>query len=205
MQLKQQDHQDILSYWFGEIDDSGFAHHNKVKMWFMGGISFDADITTKYGELVAEALAGGLREWEAAPLSRLALIILLDQFTRNVYRGSSQAFAGDARACALAQDAIAKGWDEELNHSYCAFLYMPLEHSEDIARQELSVTMFSKRAESMSAENKLRFESFANSALVHRDIIQQFGRFPHRNEVLGREFTAAEVDYLQHGGQRFGQ
>jgi uncharacterized protein (DUF924 family) len=195
----------IINYWFGALDSNGFASQEQLKLWFMGGASADIEIKEKFGEEVELALAGGLTQWEQSPVSLLALVILLDQFTRNVYRGSAKAFAGDSRACHLVAQAISKNWDDVLGPSYCAFLYMPLEHSEDIALQRLSVDKFRSRYQKLADAVKPRFESFVDSAVEHCEIIEKFGRFPHRNQVMNRCSSAAEIAYLDADAPRFGQ
>jgi uncharacterized protein (DUF924 family) len=196
---------EVIEYWFGPLDSSGFADRGKIKMWFMGGKKLDDEIKQKFGALVEQAVSGGLAQWELKPTSLLALIILLDQFTRNVYRGSAKAFAGDDRACSLAIDAINQGWDDLLGSSYCTFLYMPLEHSEDIKTQRRSVERFQRRHNQLSIEGRRRLENFSSSAVEHCNIIERFGRFPHRNDVMGRSSTKAELAYLNGDAPRFGQ
>ena len=112
---------------------------------------------------------------------------------------------GDDRACRLSIDAINKGWDDLLGNSYCTFLYMPLEHSEDLAMQQCSVERFQRRHNQLSTESQRRFESFCNSAVEHCNIIERFRRFPHRNNIIGRVSTAAELTYLNDDAPRFGQ
>jgi uncharacterized protein (DUF924 family) len=203
--MHDEGYQDVIEYWFGPLDSSGFADSKRIKMWFMAGKKLDDEIKQKFGALVEQAVSGGLAKWELKPTSLLALIILLDQFTRNVYRGSAKAFAGDDRACRLAIDAINKGWDDLLGNSYCAFFYMPLEHSEDIKIQQCSVERFQRRYDQLSIESQRRFKSFCNSAVEHCNIIEQFGRFPHRNDVMGRSSTTTELTYLTGDAPRFGQ
>lgn len=196
---------DVIEYWFGPLDSSGFADRGKIKMWFMGGKKLDDEIKQKFGALVEQAVSGGLAQWELKPISLLALIILLDQFPRNVYRGSAKAFAGDDRACRLAIGAINKGWDDLLGNASCAFFYMPLEHSEDITIQQLSVERFQRRHNELAISDQRLFENFVSSAVEHCNIIERFGRFPHRNDVMGRSSTTAELTYLTGDAPRFGQ
>jgi uncharacterized protein (DUF924 family) len=203
--MRNEDYLEVIDYWFGPLDSSGFAGRGKIKMWFMGGKQLDDEIKQKFGPLVERAVSGDLGQWGLKPISLLALVILLDQFTRNIYRGSASAFAGDDSACRLAIDAINQGWDDLLGSSYCAFLYMPLEHSEDIKIQWRSVERFQRRHDQLSIEGRRRFENFSSSAVEHCNIIERFGRFPHRNDVMGRNSTKAELAYLNGNAPRFGQ
>jgi uncharacterized protein (DUF924 family) len=158
--------------------------------WFARSGEFDAECRDRLGELHMLAAAGELDHWAGAPHSMLALIILLDQISRNIHRDDARAFAQDAAALALAEQAVEKGFDLAYPLPARAFFYMPFEHAEDIAAQERSVDLF-------RAAGDREFDYYA---LVHLDVIRRFGRFPHRNEVLGRETTDAERRYLDTGG-----
>lgn len=173
-------------------------------MWFGGGAALDQEINARFGHLVREAVAGGLADWEPRPLDRLALVILLDQFTRNVFRGRAQAFAGDARAQALVTGALANAWDRQLPLAGRVFLYMPLEHAEAIELQGQSVRRFRALLADAAPERIQELQGNLDYAEQHRDIIAEFGRFPHRNAVLGRTSSAREQEFLQNG-PRFGQ
>lgn len=198
-------YQEVLAFWFGRLplvpEDLG----DRLKLWFGFDSATDALIRERFGALVEEALDGSLVDWEQEALSRLALIIVLDQFTRNIYRGRAGAFAGDERALALALDAIDRGMDREVGLLERSFYYMPLQHSEDLPAQELSVRV----TEELDAECLAAFENFsveqASYARDHRDIIARFGRFPHRNKALGRESTEAELAYLAGDAPTYGQ
>jgi uncharacterized protein (DUF924 family) len=198
------DCQAVLDFWFGDGLALGWPSTSRSDLWWGGGPALDMSIKTRFGDWVQQAVAGGLKDWEATPLNRLALVILLDQFTRNVYRGSAQAFAGDVRSQALAGEALAQGLDQELPWAGRSFLYTPLSHSEDLARQDESVRRFTQLQADVPEALKPSLQGFVKSAIEHRDIIARFGRFPHRNAVLGRTNTAAEEDFIQHG-PRFGQ
>lgn len=187
--------QPILDFWFSE---------GMSKRWFSGGPELDEEIRSKFGRLVALAQAGGLTDWEAEPQSRLALVIVLDQFSRNIFRGKAKAFAGDARAQQLVTDALARGFDEQLPWMGRVFLYMPLMHAENLALQEESVRRFTALAEAVPESLRAGVRSSLDFAIQHRDIIARLGRFPHRNAALSRTNTALEFDFLKIG-PRFGQ
>ena len=194
----------VLHYWLGDNPQADWPEPHRGDLWFRGGPEVDAHIRAQFGPLVDEAMAGGLRDWETDPLARLALILLLDQFSRNVYRGQARAFAGDARAQALTQRTLDAGEDEALPRAGRLFVYMPLMHAETLAQQDACVACFERLhagapdgTRDILAEN-LRY------AVLHRDIVARFGRFPHRNAVLGRLDTAEEARFLI-DGPRFGQ
>jgi len=174
------------------------------KRWFTGGAELDSDIRRRFGAAVALAQAGDLIEWESEPSSRLALVLLLDQFPRNIFRGKAQAFAGDERAQKLVAEALAQGLDEQLPWVGRMFLYMPLMHAEDLALQEEGVRRFGELAAAVPDDLRVALTSSLRFAEQHRDIIARLGRFPHRNNALGRTNTALEFDFLKNG-PRFGQ
>lgn len=193
----------ILTFWFGDGLDLGWPSASRSDLWFGGGLKLDQQITAQFGTLVQDAVAGG-QTWEDVPATRLALIILLDQFTRNVYRGSQRAYEGDARAQALVADALANAMDPQLPWAGRAFMYMPLMHTEGIAHQDKCVRRFAQLHADVPDALKESIQSHLKSAHEHRDIIARFGRFPYRNAVLGRTSTALARDSLTHG-PRFGQ
>lgn len=189
---------DILAFWFGKLDETGLCIEDRNPLWFTASDETDAICRSNYGQLLQRALTGELDSWADSDDGLIALIILLDQFSRNIYRGTVQAFAGDSRALALAQHTIASGRYQRLAAIYQVFLYMPLEHHEDAEVQEECVTLFEELAEITGNE---QIASFTRYAVAHRDVIAQFGRFPHRNKLLGRESTPDELAYLdRHGG-----
>ena len=194
----------ILAFWFADGLQHGWPSQDMSAVWFGASPDLDQDINQKFGPWVPLAAAGGLSRWEAMPLTRLALVLLLDQFSRNIYRGQAQAFAGDARAQALVQETLAQGLDQPLPWVARVFTYMPLMHAEDLALQEEGVRRFTDLEAQAPAELKPTLASHLSFARQHRDIIGRFGRFPHRNAVLGRASTAGEQEYLQ-TGPRFGQ
>ena len=181
---------DVLKFWF---EDNG------RDQWFGKETAFDDEIRRRFGEVAHQARDGRLERWVEAPRSCLALIILIDQFSRNLYRDSPLAWSADVHALAIAKLALEKGYDGELNATEQAFMYLPLMHSEALADQERCVALTEKNADSGREFNKANYES----AIKHRDIIARFGRFPHRNEILGRESTAEELEFLQDPDARF--
>ncbi len=189
---------DIHSYWFGELDEAGLAAPERHALWFRQSDETDSRCRRRFGDLVEQALAGDLEDWAARDRGLVALVLLLDQFTRNIYRGTPRAFAGDDRALDLAQHAIATGHYQRLPAIHQVFLYLPLEHCEDPEIQEECVTLFESLAAVTGSE---QIADFTRYAIAHRDVIGRFGRFPHRNALLGRESTPEELAYLErHGG-----
>lgn len=195
---------DILNFWFADGLQKGWPSTDMKELWWGGSKGLDATVKEKFGDLVNEALAGGKKDWEAQPLSRLALVLLLDQFTRNVFRRSPQAFAGDGRAQQLVTDGLAKGWDRQLPLVGQVFFYMPLMHAENLALQEQCVSCFRRLLEDGPEERQQTLQGNLDFAVQHRNIIARFGRFPHRNSALRRADTDEEKTYLQ-TGPRFGQ
>ena len=175
---------DILSFWFEEIEQ---------KKWFKGGPEFDALIQDRFGDVFEAAAAGELDPWADTPEGCAALIIVLDQFSRNLYRDDARAFATDAKALALTKVAIEKGWLDLIPADHAKFLLTPLMHSEDLADQERGIPLFAK----YGGPDKERY------AIAHRDIIARFGRFPHRNKLLGRQSMPEEEEFLTQPGSSF--
>lgn len=189
--------QAVLDFWFG-APGSPTDGSNRPE-WFRKDAAFDTEIATRFGPLVDEAVVGGLRDWHAAgPQSALARILLLDQFTRNAHRGTPRAFAGDALALAAAQAMVASGADLALRPLQRWFIYLPYEHAEDLAVQQASLPLFAAlgRAEPALATTM-------EYAQRHHDIVLRFGRFPHRNEILGRASTDVEIAFLKEPGSSF--
>jgi uncharacterized protein (DUF924 family) len=200
----------LLDFWFGPRPYTVTALRERMHYWFGGdGPELvemrDRDLESRFGELAARALAGELGSWADSPRRRLALILLLDQLPRNIHRGSAEAFAGDATAAALAEEGLAQAADAALDVVERIFFYMPLQHAESIELQELSVAAYRRlQIESPPALNDI-FDSTLDYAVLHRDIVQRFGRFPHRNAALGRGSTPEEQLWLEREGRRFGQ
>jgi len=188
----------VLEFWFGELDDSGLPVKPHHRLWFKKSAATDRRIREQFGTRVEQALAGELDAWAEQERGLVALILLLDQFPRNIYRDTPQAFSGDEQALSLSRASIAAGHHQHLPAIFQAFLFMPLEHSENIEDQEACVALFQE------LEQVTGLPDIANSrkyAEAHRDIIAQFGRFPHRNPILGRDSSAEEREHLaKHGG-----
>jgi uncharacterized protein (DUF924 family) len=173
---------EVLQFWF----------EDHPKDWFAKNPGFDAAVRSRFIDLHAAAAIGRLAHWADAARSCLALVIVLDQFPRNMFRGEARAFATDAPARAAARVILQRGWDKAMNQPERLFAYLPFEHSESLADQDRSVELM----QDFDAE-QLRY------AVRHREIIERFGRFPHRNGILGRESTAAEIEFLKLPGSGF--
>lgn len=195
---------DILDFWLGDGMAQGWPTQDLNKRWFQGGAKLDEEIKTRFGAEVVQAVAGALQGWEAHVDSRLALVILLDQFSRNVFRATAQAFAGDERARKLTLQTLAAHEDVELPWVARVFLYMPLMHAEDAALQEESVACFSRLLAEVPANLQPRIQGNLDSAREHQGIITRFGRFPYRNAVLHRASTPEEEEFLRKA-PRYGQ
>ncbi len=165
--------------------------------WFRKDAAFDAEVRSRFAGLVAQALAGGLGEWCATPEGSLARVLVLDQFTRNAHRDTAQAFAGDARARATAADAIERGFDRSLRPVERWFMYMPFEHSESQDDQQRSLALFRALADETGLSEPVEW------AERHAEVIRLFGRFPHRNTILGRASSPEETEFLRSPGSRF--
>jgi uncharacterized protein (DUF924 family) len=186
--------QDVLDFWFAE---AGTAR------WFAADAAFDAQIRARFGEAVEAAANGRLDDWAATPAGWLALLILLDQFPRNLYRDDPRAWAADARAQRVALSGMARGDDRQLPAVQRVFAYLPLEHAEDSALQRRSVELFEALLAEAASERRQQFEDYLDYARRHREVIARFGRFPHRNATLGRASTPQEMLYLAQPGAGF--
>jgi uncharacterized protein (DUF924 family) len=186
---------EIVEFWFGVPGTP--EHGRKRDIWFRKDPAFDATIGARFGEAVGIALAGGFGAWCATAEGALARVLLLDQFTRNMFRDTPRAFAGDERALATAQDAIARGLDRELDPLGRWFLYMPFEHAEDMAMQRRSLELFGALSAEMADPVALEW------AQKHADVVFRFGRYPHRNAILGRASSPEEEAFLAQPGSRF--
>ena len=176
---------EVLAFWFGET---------QPRQWFAKDAAFDALLRDRFLGLTRQALAGELDAWSAAATGALALVLLLDQFPRQIWRDTAMAFAGDPQALAESLQAVERGWLEaEPEQARRQFWLMPLMHSEDLAVQEAALPLFERFSEPRTTDFARR----------HRDVIARFGRFPHRNAALGRESSAAELAFLQTPGSGF--
>jgi uncharacterized protein (DUF924 family) len=193
----------VLQTWFGDDLESPLEVEMRARLWFAPDPLFDDLIRERFATLPDRALAGELSQWTGTARSCLALILVLDQFPRNLYRGSAQSFAYDSAALDISRDALALNMDRQLHPLEAVFLYMPLEHAEDRGSQEQCVSVFRKLAAEAPARLSDQFDSFVAYAERHQTVIEEFGRVPHRNSALGRASTPAELDYLRSGGETF--
>lgn len=195
----------ILAYWFGELSGPYDVDPSKGSLWWAGGEAVDQEVRERFGERVGQALAGQLEHWTTTPRGTLALVILLDQFTRNIGRGTPEAFAGDALAVAVVEGALQRGDDQRLRLVERGFLYMPLMHAEDRETGLRCLEVFERLAKDVAALGRDDYPDFLSAAKAHQEIVQRFGRYPHRNAIHGREPTAEEQEFLASGGPSFGQ
>ena len=187
---------EVLDFWFGRRGEPG--HLQPREQWFRKDAQFDAQIAQRFGALIAEALRGGLAQWAVQPLSALAQIVVLDPFTRNAHRDSAAMFAGDARALIAARALVDSGADRTLPGVMRQFAYLPFEHAEDLAEQQRALALFTQlEADEPALAGLLEW------ARKHHQIIERFGRFPHRNALLGRASTPEEVEFLRQPGSSF--
>jgi len=193
----------ILAYWFGADPDRAALAKERADLWWSKDSEVDNEIRERFESSVQWAGEGKLNAWLAQPRGRLALIILTDQFPRNIYRDSPRAFAFDAKALDWSLAGIELGRDRALRPIERVFFYLPLEHSERLAHQERSVRMFSEIVPTAASDQREIFEYYLNFAILHRDIVARFGRFPHRNRILGRSSTPEELDFLSQPGSSF--
>jgi uncharacterized protein (DUF924 family) len=195
----------VLDFWFADDVLDSPRLDSRMNRWFGNDAELDEQIRHEFGPLVNLASDGKLMHWTDAPESRLALIILLDQFRRNIYRGLAEAFARDNMAIRICIEGTVAGDYKYLKPVQRLFFFMPLQHSESLKIQKKSVSIFGKLAESVSETFRETFLTTADFAELHHDIIAEFGRFPHRNFILGRQNTAAEATYLAGDNPSFGQ
>lgn len=196
--------EEILQFWFGDLRQ-GFPVTDRKRLWWFGDESLDRQLAALFGHQVRQALWGQLDDWAGQPRGRLALIILLDQFTRSIYRGSEDAFSGDAQAELLCREGLKKGHDTALEGSEKLFFLMPLEHAEDIHAQDLCVSQLENLLAEVATEQRHQVDNALDFAHEHRNLIVRFGRFPHRNKILGRSSTPEELAYLNQPHKRYGQ
>ena len=190
----------VLAFWFGEPGSN--ERETFRELWFRKSEATDRQIADRFGPTIERALRGELADWSRQPESALAQILLLDQFTRNVFRDTPRAFAGDARALAAATAMVGQRQDEALPALQRSFVYLPFEHAEGAAAQDEAVRLFTRLLESTPAPSP-ELRSMLDYAERHRAVIRRFGRFPHRNTILGRHSTPDEIAFLQEPGSRF--
>ena len=187
---------EVIEFWFGppELTDTEAV----TSRWFRKDPAFDHEVAQRFGPLLQRALGGELQDWAWQPGPALARILLLDQFTRNAFRDTPRAFAGDALALAAARQMVAQAQDQSLPLLRRVFVYLPFEHAEDLAAQAEALRLFGRLEQEAPA-----LAGYADYARRHHAVIRRFGRFPHRNAVLGRVTTAQEIEFLKEPGSAF--
>lgn len=188
--------QEILDFWFGKLSGPADFPIEKANQWVSHNVEFDREIRSQFESEIQQALLGQLDSWRKFPRGRLALIILLDEFPRYIYRNKPQAFMADAMARGLTLEGIQRGDDKKLLPIERIFFYMPLQHSENLDLQDLSVKTYKKLLNETPLSIKPQLDPFLQYAILHQQIIARFKRFPHRNKILGRESTPEEMVYL---------
>jgi uncharacterized protein (DUF924 family) len=188
--------EDIIEFWYGSDADRPLQN---AESWFKKDDAFDREIEDRFGSTLKRAEDGELEDWCETPRGRLGYIIVLDQFSRNMYRGEPDAFLNDSQALDATLEGIDLGHDTELEPQHCWFFYMPLMHSESPEIQQMSLEKYRELAEldGLSESMRSALENAYDFAEQHAEIIEEFGRYPHRNDVLGRESTDAEKEYLK--------
>ncbi len=195
--------QDLLHWWFGQGTSAIEIAAEKQRLWFGYRPQQDAEARERFGALVEQALNGDLQDWAELPEGWLALVLLLDQLPRMIHRDTPRAFAGDERAQQLVRDGLAHGGDMLLSPIQRVFIYLVLEHAENLAVQDLAVAHFTALRDIAAEHEQALFRDFLDYAERHREVISRFGRFPHRNAILGRDSSDAEQSFLQQPGSSF--
>ena len=193
----------VLDFWFGPPGTAAEIAGRQTKLWFGKSPENDQRVIERFADTLGAASQGVLDHWAGTPRGRLALLIVFDQFPHHIHRDQPQAFATDSQALALSLDALAAGEDQLLAPIERVFLYLPLEHAESLAMQDLSVSLYERLAREAAADERALFDDFLDYARKHRDVVARFGRFPHRNAILGRPSTADELEFLKQPGSRF--
>jgi len=197
------DSQDVLHYWFGEQDPGFHYLKSRSDLWFRNGKQYDQEIKKRFGSLHHLASACKLDHWQQQASERLALIIILDQFSRHLYRETPRAFAQDTQAQSIVLEGIHCGHDRQLKPVQRVFFYLPLEHAEDKALQKICVEQFEMLINALPADIQPEYASTLNFARRHKEVIDRFGRFPDLNAILGRRSTAEEIEFLTKPGASF--
>ena len=195
----------ITAFWLGPALESCETALGRKEFWYRGGPAVDEEIRQRFGSQVEEACAGGLADWDRTSQGALAMILLLDQFTRNLFRGTPDAWKGDPRAYEIVNRAIVAGLDRELHPVEAIWLYHPFHHSERVEDQDQGLELLRALKANADSEWKPYVQQSIEGWTRHRNIVAEFGRFPHRNPILGRESTPAELEYINGGGENFGQ
>lgn len=197
------DYLSILEFWFGAGDSNLEIIKDKFKLWWKKDRSLDVEIQQQFGYLLEVMKKGELDDWRESAKGRLAMIILADQFSRNIYRNTPASFVNDDLALSLAKSGIKAGMDKGLRLIERVFFYMPFMHAESLAEQEKAVKLFSELVSEGDKEEKNSLQTNLDFAVRHRNVIKQFGRFPHRNRILGRKSTNEEIEFLKTPGSTF--
>jgi len=195
--------EDVLTFWLGPPGSAAEVAMRQRMLWFGKSAANDQEVAERFADTLLAATAGHLDHWADTSRGRLALVIVLDQFPHHIHRNQPQSFATDPQALALSLSALKDGEDRQLAAIERVFLYLPLEHAESNAMQDLSVSLFETLARDAADDERTMFDDFLDYARQHRDVVARFGRFPHRNEILGRPSTAAEIEFLKQPGSRF--
>lgn len=188
---------EILDFWFGDLDLTPDAFESRNQLWFMGGEDVDEVIAENFEKDVIAAAEGKLSSWMKTPKGSMALIILLDQFSLNIYREKPLSYLNSEKAIAVSRNAIKQGWEYVLTPAERVFLYMPLEHSENLKDQEEAVGLFQKLTSEATEPYRELMEGYLEYAIRHHRVVERFGRFPDRNEVFARESTPEELEFLE--------
>lgn len=190
-------YEDVLKFWFGRVEETIVPSENRARIWFGESPEVDAEIKEKFNTILQDCIQGKHVDWEKSPRGQLALVIILDQFSRHIYRDQPAAFAQDDYALSICTRGMTKQDDHHLSLIERVFYYFPLLHSEDLAYQEKSIGAYQALVELAFPETRVIYESFFKFANHHHTMIQRFGRFPQRNAILGRVSTEPEIQYLK--------
>ncbi|MEM9452885.1 MAG: DUF924 family protein [Myxococcota bacterium] len=195
--------EDVLDFWFGQLDADGRAEASKRKSWWKKDPAFDEEIRDRFLATYEAIVAGERRAWQEHASSCLALVIVLDQFSRNMFRNTAKMYAADGQSVQIVHSGLERGFDRMLRTDECVFFYMPLMHSEDLAHQERCIVLFRALHDQCPVAAKDGLAKNIDFAVKHRDIVRDWGRFPHRNEILGRASTPEELAFLEQPGSGF--
>lgn len=192
--------QEILKFWFGRVEETILPTQNRSKIWFGGGKELDDQIRERFGDDLDKAILGEYDHWDKDPRGSLALIIILDQFSRNIHRDMPMAYTQDQKALDVCVRGIERQYDHEVSLIERSFFYMPFMHSENLEMQTTSLRAFKMLVDLSFPEGRPIFENFYKYAISHYKVIERYGRFPSRNKVLGRDCAPDEIEYLKNIG-----
>lgn len=195
--------EDILDFWFGELNEHGCSSPEHRKRWWTKSEAFDEAVQHQFIDDYEAIVAGEREAWRSTPRGALAYIIVLDQFSRNMFRGTPKMFAADELAREVSREGLDAGFDAELSFDERIFFYLPLEHSESMDDHELCTELFEKLRDSAPEPLKADAKYYLDFAVQHRAIVERFGRYPHRNEILGRANSDEEAKFLEEPGSSF--